>query len=294
MNNYNSENETNRTEELKVNRMKTSSTVTSDFFIENLLSGKHSLPSGQDWTMVSRRVFTHATFPKLYEKNCKSYNIGGTSCSVSDSHVWLQHPSCSNQWSVTSDNNTVDNEELESSTREEMENYQEGCQSESEETIGRCHPSEERKKRQRTTFTATQIKTLESEFERNRYLSVSKRMQLSKTLQLTETQIKIWFQNRRTKWKRMYTNDLEVLAQHYYQSLGMFTTRPMFIGDRLWLFSCLPGHLNPNRGLSGHPSLCDVDPLSTTQLSSILDHSGLTYFGPSPKRHDSTELRSAR
>ena len=42
-----------------------------------------------------------------------------------------------------------------------------------------------------------------------RYLSVSKRMQLSKQLRLTETQIKIWFQNRRTKWKRKYTNDLE-------------------------------------------------------------------------------------
>ncbi|XP_076336745.1 homeobox protein koza-like isoform X2 [Tachypleus tridentatus] len=75
-------------------------------------------------------------------------------------------------------------------TRNEMENFQD-YQSESEETIGRCHPSEERKKRQRTAFTSTQIKTLESEFERNRYLSVSKRMQLSKTLKLTETQISL-------------------------------------------------------------------------------------------------------
>nr|CAH0113545.1 unnamed protein product [Daphnia galeata] len=69
---------------------------------------------------------------------------------------------------------------------------------------------EERKKRPRTAFSAVQIKALESEFERNKYLSVSKRMQLSKQLKLTETQIKIWFQNRRTKWKRKYTNDLEM------------------------------------------------------------------------------------
>lgn len=48
---------------------------------------------------------------------------------------------------------------------------------------------EERKKRPRTAFTATQIKVLESEFEKNKYLSVSKRMQLSKTLKLTETQV---------------------------------------------------------------------------------------------------------
>ena len=92
------------------------------------------------------------------------------------------------------------------------------------------------KKRPRTAFTAAQIKALENEFERNKYLSVSKRMQLSKQLKLTETQIKIWFQNRRTKFKRKYTNDLELLAQQYYAGMGMgvFAPRPMFIGDRLW------------------------------------------------------------
>lgn len=99
--------------------------------------------------------------------------------------------------------------------------------------------SEDRKKRPRTAFTAAQIKALETEFEKNKYLSVSKRMQLSKQLKLTETQIKIWFQNRRTKWKRKYTNDLELLAQQYYSHLGFgpLAPRPMFVGDRLWLFN---------------------------------------------------------
>lgn len=50
---------------------------------------------------------------------------------------------------------------------------------------------EDRKKRPRTAFTAIQIKSLESEFERNRYLSVAKRLQLSKSLKLTETQVNI-------------------------------------------------------------------------------------------------------
>ncbi|XP_075218030.1 uncharacterized protein LOC142322840 [Lycorma delicatula] len=98
-------------------------------------------------------------------------------------------------------------------------------------------PQEDRKKRPRTAFTATQIKALESEFEKNKYLSVSKRLHLSRTLKLTETQIKIWFQNRRTKWKRKYTNDLELLAQQYYSSLGVVAPRPIFLGDRLWFFN---------------------------------------------------------
>ncbi|RWS15086.1 homeobox protein ceh-30-like protein, partial [Dinothrombium tinctorium] len=47
---------------------------------------------------------------------------------------------------------------------------------------------DERKKRSRTSFTAQQIRVLESEFERNKYLPVAKRTQLSKALNLSETQ----------------------------------------------------------------------------------------------------------
>nr|CAD7444904.1 unnamed protein product [Timema bartmani] len=107
---------------------------------------------------------------------------------------------------------------------------------------------DERKKRPRTAFTAAQIKSLEAEFERNKYLSVAKRLQLSRSLKLTETQIKIWFQNRRTKWKRKYTNDLELLAQQYYSSMGVMAPRPIFVGDRLWFFN-YPHH-HPQQGVS--------------------------------------------
>ncbi|XP_077271747.1 uncharacterized protein LOC143902588 isoform X2 [Temnothorax americanus] len=110
---------------------------------------------------------------------------------------------------------------------------------------------DERKKRPRTAFTATQIKSLEAEFERNKYLSVAKRLQLSKNLKLTETQIKIWFQNRRTKWKRKYTNDVELLAQQYYSSLGIPAPRPIFVGDRLWFFN-YPGQPQPGTLLPQH------------------------------------------
>ncbi|XP_046744158.1 homeobox protein MSH-D-like [Diprion similis] len=119
---------------------------------------------------------------------------------------------------------------------------------------------EERKKRPRTAFTAAQIKSLEAEFERNKYLSVAKRLQLSKSLKLTETQIKIWFQNRRTKWKRKYTNDVELLAQQYYSSLGIPTPRPIFVGDRLWFFNYPGQPTHPGSPLL--PSLSHLTPMA--------------------------------
>lgn len=59
--------------------------------------------------------------------------------------------------------------------------------------LKRC--SSHRKPRQ--AYSAKQLERLESEFQADRYLSVSKRLELSESLQLTEVQIKTWFQNRR-------------------------------------------------------------------------------------------------
>ncbi|KXJ70854.1 hypothetical protein RP20_CCG022266 [Aedes albopictus] len=59
-----------------------------------------------------------------------------------------------------------------------------------------------RKKKARTTFTGRQIFELEKQFEVKKYLSSSERTDMAKLLNVTETQVKIWFQNRRTKWKK--------------------------------------------------------------------------------------------
>ncbi|XP_053921490.1 homeobox protein Nkx-3.2 [Cuculus canorus] len=83
---------------------------------------------------------------------------------------------------------------------------------EEEDGAGKCGkllPGEEeaaapkpRKKRSRAAFSHAQVFELERRFNHQRYLSGPERADLAASLKLTETQVKIWFQNRRYKTKR--------------------------------------------------------------------------------------------
>ncbi|XP_062068958.1 homeobox protein Nkx-3.1 [Lepus europaeus] len=70
-------------------------------------------------------------------------------------------------------------------------------------------------KRSRAAFSHTQVIELERKFSHQKYLSAPERAHLAKNLKLTETQVKIWFQNRRYKTKRkQLTSDLGELEKH--------------------------------------------------------------------------------
>ncbi|KAJ8668363.1 hypothetical protein QAD02_010026 [Eretmocerus hayati] len=90
-------------------------------------------------------------------------------------------------------------------------------------------PGIDRKPRQ--AYSAKQLERLEAEFKIDKYLSVSKRMELSKCLNLTEVQIKTWFQNRRTKWKKQLTSRLKIahrtglFPSAYFGNVGMGSTQ---------------------------------------------------------------------
>ncbi|XP_060076939.1 homeobox protein notochord-like [Ylistrum balloti] len=58
-------------------------------------------------------------------------------------------------------------------------------------------------KRIRTIFTPDQLERMEAEFEKQQYMVGTERYYLACSLSLTEAQVKVWFQNRRIKWRKM-------------------------------------------------------------------------------------------
>ena len=57
-------------------------------------------------------------------------------------------------------------------------------------------------KKGRATFSGAQITELEKAFQATQYLTTAERARLADRLSLSESQVKIWFQNRRTKCRR--------------------------------------------------------------------------------------------
>ncbi|XP_059210384.1 homeobox protein HMX2-like [Centropristis striata] len=96
------------------------------------------------------------------------------------------------------------------------------------------------KKKTRTIFSKRQIFQLEATFDMKRYLSSSERACLASSLQLTETQVKIWFQNRRNKLKRQLSTDTEgPLGAEQLLEAGKNVQLPTFYKDSSLLGGCL-------------------------------------------------------
>lgn len=78
-----------------------------------------------------------------------------------------------------------------------------------------CSEGGKPNRRRRTAFSTYQLQELEHEFQSKKYLTLNERSDLAKRLGLSDVQVKIWFQNRRAKWKRMKTGGCHMTSSGF-------------------------------------------------------------------------------
>ncbi|XP_076625370.1 HGTX homeodomain transcription factor [Colletes latitarsis] len=96
-----------------------------------------------------------------------------------------------------------------------------GCQQTMTGTGGAGEHEGGKKKHTRPTFSGQQIFALEKTFEQTKYLAGPERAKLAYALGMSESQVKVWFQNRRTKWRKKHAAEMATAKRRQEEVEGV-------------------------------------------------------------------------
>ncbi|XP_028332326.1 homeobox protein Dlx4b [Gouania willdenowi] len=98
----------------------------------------------------------------------------------------------------------------------------------------------------RTIYSSLQLQALHQRFQQTQYLALPERADLAAKLGLTQTQVKIWFQNKRSKYKKIMKHGSGSEGEHLHSSNPISPCSPAL--PQLWEVSMA------NKGTPAHPN----------------------------------------